>query len=162
VNPDFKDLLSEFSARGVEFLLVGAHALAVHGHVRATKNLDVWVCPDPVNAKRVLDALASFGAPLEDLSDQDLARPGTIFQIGVPPLRIDVITAIDGVEFPDAWRDRVEVLVSGLVVPVLSRHHLIANKHASGRLQDLADIERLEQMAAEERRPESGTPDPRA
>jgi hypothetical protein len=146
MNPDFRDLLSEFSAHRVEFLLVGAHALAVHGLVRATKDLDVWVRPDPGNATRVLAALASFGAPLGDLSVDDLAKPGTIFQIGVPPLRIDVITAIDGVGFPEAWRDHEEVSVAGVVVPVISRHHVIANKRASGRLQDLADLERLEQL----------------
>jgi hypothetical protein len=147
VNPDFKDLLSEFNAREVEFLLVGAHALAVHGLVRATKDLDVWVRPDRANAKRVLTALESFGAPLMDLSEDDLVKPGTIFQIGVPPLRIDVITAIDGVEFSEAWEERERVPLSGLVVPVLSKRHLIANKKASGRLQDLADVERLEGMS---------------
>lgn len=144
MNPDFRDLLSEFVAHKVEFLLVGAHALAVHGLVRATKDLDVWVRPDPGNANRVLAALTSFGAPLADLSAADLSRPGTIFQIGVPPLRIDVITAIDGVDFPDAWGERMAAPMAGVEVPVLSRRHLIMNKKASGRLQDLADVERLE------------------
>jgi len=127
-------------------MIVGAHALAAHGHVRATKDLDVWVRPTLENASRVLEGLAAFGAPLHDLSAADLAAPGLIFQIGVPPVRIDVITAIDGVEFETAWPDRIGATFADLTVPVLSRHHLIANKKASGRLQDLADVERLEQL----------------
>ncbi len=144
VNPDFKELLAEFNAQTVEYLVVGAHALAAHGHVRATKDLDVWVRPSPENASRVLRALAEFGAPLHDLSEQDLTQAGIVFQIGVAPVRIDVITAIDGVEFEAAWTSRVEVSLGDITVPVLSREHLIANKRAAGRLQDLADVEWLE------------------
>jgi hypothetical protein len=146
VNSDFSELLSTFNAQAVEYLVVGAHALAAHGHVRATKDLDVWVRPSAENAPRVFRALASFGAPLHDLSERDLAAPGLIFQIGIAPVRIDVITAIDGVEFVAAWADRMETKLGGVSVPVLSRDHLIANKKASGRLQDLADVERLEGM----------------
>ena len=144
MNPDFKDLLSAFSAHGVEFLVVGAHALAVHGHVRATKDLDLWVRPDPENAVRVLRALKAFGAPLQDLSLDDLSHPGLIFQIGVPPVRIDILTAIDGVEFGGAWSERIDGRFGGLAVPVISRRDLIRNKRATGRLQDLADVEHLE------------------
>ncbi len=155
MNPDFKDLLSTLIAHKVDFLVVGAHALAVHGHVRATKYLDVWMRPAPDNAKRAYAALAFFGAPLHDLSEGDLAKPGTIFQMGVPPMRIDILTAIDGVEFPEAWNDRESVDIADLEVNVLSRHHLIANKKASGRLQDLADIERLEASEPGNRPPRS-------
>lgn len=109
MSPDFKELLLAFNAHNAEYLVVGAHALAAYGHVRATKDLDVWVPPRQDNAARVLEALADFGAPLTDLTIDDLSKPGTIFQIGVPPLRIDIITKIDGVEFADAWRDRVEI-----------------------------------------------------
>jgi hypothetical protein len=151
VNPDFRDLLSELCARGAEFLLVGAHALATYGHVRATKDLDVWVRPDPGNAQKVLAALASFGAPLGDLSARDLETPGAVFQIGVPPLRIDILTSIDGVDFTDAWPERVQVDLGGLAVPVISKRHLIANKRATGRLQDLADVERLGGASVDER-----------
>ena len=146
MSPDFSDLLATFNAHGVEYLVVGAHALAAHGHVRATKDLDVWVRPSADNAARVLRALAFFGAPLQDLSVNDLAGPGLIFQIGVAPVRIDVITSIDGVDFSSAWSDRVQAKLGGIHVPVLSRGHLLANKRASGRLQDLADVERLEEM----------------
>lgn len=144
MNPDFRDLLAEFNAHGVEFLVVGAHALAAHGLVRATKDLDVWVRPDPVNARRAFAALAAFGAPLHDLTTEDLTRPGLIFQIGVEPIRIDVITAIDGVEFEEAWPDRLEARFVDQSVGVLSRRHLIQNKRAAGRDQDLVDARRLE------------------
>lgn len=148
MNPDFRDLLAAFNAAGAEYIVVGAHALAAHGHVRATKDLDVWVRPSMDNAGRVLRALAAFGAPLQDLSEADLVAPGLIFQIGVAPVRIDVITAIDGVGFEEAWPERVQAQLDGLSVPVLSRRHLIVNKKASGRLQDLADVEQLEQLDA--------------
>lgn len=144
MNPDFRDLLAEFNARGVEFLVVGAHALAAHGLVRATKDLDVWVRPDPSNAPRVITALAAFGAPLHDLTVDDLSRPGLIFQIGVEPIRIDVITAIDGVEFEEAWADRLEARFADQSVGILSRRHLIVNKRAAGREQDLVDAKWLD------------------
>ena len=106
--------------------------------------MDVWVRPSPENALRVLRGLVAFGAPLQDLTEADLAAPGLIFQIGVPPVRIDVITSIDGVDFSAAWPDRLAANLGGVPVPVLSRHHLRANKKAAGRLQALADVEWLE------------------
>ena len=144
MNQDFKDLLAEFNARQVEYLIVGAHALAAHGHVRATQDLDVWVRPDPENANRVIAALRAFGAPLHDLTVQDLSRPGLIFQIGVEPIRIDVLTVIDGVQFDEAWSERIHSTFAGEPVAVLSREHLIKNKLAAARTQDLADVERLQ------------------
>lgn len=144
MSPDFKDLLSTFNAHRVEYLVVGAHALAAHGHVRATGDLDVWVKPVAANARRTLAALSQFGAPLLDLSEDDLTRAGTVFQIGVEPLRIDVLTAIDGVEFADAWMDRLTAKFAGVEVPVLSAKHLIKNKRTVARPQDLADVAWLE------------------
>jgi hypothetical protein len=144
VNRDFKDLLAEFNARSVEYLVVGAHALAAHGHVRATKDLDVWVRPDADNAKRVLEALKEYGTPLQGLTEADLTTQGTVFQIGVPPLRIDVITAIDDVEFDEAWPARLQTQFAGEPVSVLSKEHLIRKKRATGRTQDQADAEWLE------------------
>ena len=143
MNRDFRDLLAEFNARNVEFLVVGAHALAAHGHVRATEDLDVWVRPEGENAKRVLDALRAFGAPLHDLTEKDLTTPGVVFQIGVAPLRIDVLTAIDGVDFAEAWPSRLVAKFADQTIAVLSKEHLIKNKRAVGRTQDLADVERL-------------------
>lgn len=149
MNPDFKELLLAFNAQNVEYLIVGAHALAAHGHVRATKDLDLWVRPEKSNAQKVLRALSDFGAPSGDLTVDDLSRKKTIFQIGLPPLRIDVITDIDGVEFAEAWPDRLETSFGGVPASVISRHHLITNKKTAARLQDLADVEQLE--ATEER-----------
>jgi len=143
-NSDFRDLFAELNAAGAEYLVVGAHALAAHGHVRATKDLDVWIRASPENASRVYRALGSFGAPLHGLSVEDLAGPDLIFQIGAPPVRIDIITSIDGVEFDSAWRERMPSEYGDQRVHVLSRRHLIENKKASGRLQDLADVEFLE------------------
>ena len=144
MNQDYKDLIAVFNEHGVEYIVVGAHALAAHGHVRATKDLDIWIRPSSDNAQRVMAALQSFGAALYDLTDKDLSSPGTVFQMGVPPVRIDVITAIDGVEFEEAWVSRVETTFAGRSASVLSREHLIKNKKASGRTQDLADVEWLE------------------
>jgi predicted nucleotidyltransferase len=143
-NQDFKDLLSELNAHGVEFLVIGAHALAAHGHVRATKDLDVWVRPEPENATRVVAALEAFGAPMHALTEADFASPGITFQIGVEPVRIDVITAIDGITFDPAWQNRVPADYGGEPVFVISREDFIVNKLAAGRPQDLADVASLE------------------
>ena len=147
MNQDLIDLLRAFGDHRVEYLVVGAHALAAHGHVRATKDLDVWIRATPENAARAYRALAAFGAPLSDLTEGDLATPGTVFQIGVAPVRIDILTHIDGVEFDEAWEARVSASFGPVASQVLSREHLIRNKRASGRLQDLADLERLEGRA---------------
>lgn len=144
MNRDFRDILAEFNAHNVEYLVVGAHALAAHGHVRATRDLDIWIRPDATNASRVMNALRAFGAPLHDLTEADLTRPGVIFQIGLAPIRIDVITAIAGVEFEEAWPERLETRFADQDANVLSRKHLIQNKRAAGRKQDLADVEWLE------------------
>ena len=107
------------------------------------RDLDVWVEPGAANSRRVWAALEAFGAPLQELRREDLEREGLIFQIGVAPNRIDVITAIDGVEFGEAWEARENTSYGGEPVPVLGRAHLIANKRASGRPQDLVDLEEL-------------------
>lgn len=137
LNQDFKDLLSTFNDHNVDFLVVGAHALAAHGHVRATKDLDVWVRPNGENAKRVVP-------PTHDVEESDFAVPGITFQIGLEPVRIDVITEVDGLDFEAAWKNRVAAKYGGVEAFVLSRRDLIANKLASGRPQDLADVAALE------------------
>jgi hypothetical protein len=144
MNQDFRDLLAEFNAHRAEYIVVGAHALAAHGHVRATKDLDIWVRPSAQNAPRVLAALRAFGAPLHDLAEADLVAPGTIFQIGVAPIRIDVITQIDGVEFEPAWSRRLTVPFADQFVSVLSHQDLLTNKRAAAREQDLLDVKWLE------------------
>ena len=143
MSPDFRELLLAFNAAGVEYLIVGAHALAAYGHVRATRDLDVWIRANSENAARVITALTSFGAPLLDLNQDDLSSTDTVFQIGIPPLRIDLITTIDGVAFDEAWPERHQARFGDVSTFVISRRHLIANKKASARLQDLADIEQL-------------------
>lgn len=137
-------MLSALIAAGAEFLVVGAHALAAYGSPRATGDLDIWVGSAPDNAQRVMAALRAFGAPLHDLTVEDLSRPGVVFQIGVPPCRIDILTEIDGVSFPQAWPRRVSIEVEGRNLPFLSKEDLVANKRAAGRPKDLADLAELE------------------
>lgn len=146
MNEDWSDALAALVAAGARFIVVGAHAMAVHGVPRATQDLDIWVEATEENAARVWEALAQFGAPLRDLgiTPDDFVRPDTVIQIGLPPNRIDVLTEISGGhDFAAAWRERIEHEVDGKVVPFLGRATLIANKRASGRLKDLADIEAL-------------------
>ena len=150
VNRDYRDLFAEFNVRNVEFLIVGAFALAVHGHVRATKDLDVWIRPSPDNAERVLKAVREFGGSIEGLSAEDFTVPGTIVQLGVAPTRIDLLTRIQGLDFETAWGSRVEATYGEQRVFVLSRADLIASKRAAARPQDLADLQALEYSANDE------------
>ena len=142
--PDFRDLLRAFVAHDVRFLVVGAYALAVLGRPRATGDLDVWIDATPGNAARTIAALRDYGAPLHDLTAADLAQAGVVFQIGLPPLRIDILTAITGVEFTGAWSRRLAVDFDGIRVPVIGRADFLTNKRATGRLKDRADAERLD------------------
>jgi len=146
VNDDFRDLLHALLRAGAEFLVVGAHAMAVHGVPRATGHLDVWVPPDPPNADRVWQALVEFGAPAGALgvSREDLETRGIVVQIGLPPRRLDILTEVSGLDFDEAWRNRVMHRVGSHDVPFLSRHDLIRNKRASGRPKDIADLDILE------------------
>ncbi len=139
LNPDFRDILSSFGAEGVEYLVVGAYALAAHGLPRATGDLDLWVNATLENAPRVRRALQRFGAPVEEITEADLSTPDNVLQIGLPPRRVDVLTSIDAVKFAEAWGARLEVTLEGLEVPILGREHLVRNKRAVGRPQDLAD-----------------------
>lgn len=144
LNEDYRDMLFALSEAGVRYLLVGAYALAAHGQVRATGDIDLWVQNSEENSVRVMEALRSFGAPLHEISEEDFRRPNTVFQIGVAPRRIDILTEIDGVRFSEAWKNRVEVVVSGISVPVIGRSDLIRNKLSTGRTKDLADAEWLQ------------------
>jgi hypothetical protein len=145
MNDDFTDLLELLLGAGARFLVVGAHAMAVHGVPRATGDLDVWIDREPANASKVWDALKRFGAPVEQLglTRAHLETPGNVAQIGVPPRRIDLLTSITGVEFDEAWRSRVVQKVRDLEVPFLGRADLIKNKRALGRRKDQADLESL-------------------
>jgi predicted nucleotidyltransferase len=144
LNPDYAEMLSIFTDHEVAFLMVGAYAMAGHGFPRATGDMDLWVEPTPENAARVYDALVEFGAPSDHFTKEDFGIAGTLLQIGVEPRRIDIITAIDGVVFAEAWNNREEVELDGVVFPVLSMADLITNKRATGRKQDALDAEWLE------------------
>ena len=144
LNDDYKEMLQCLSEEDVKFLLVGAYALAVHGFPRATKDIDFFVWATPQNAANLIRALAKFGAPMDGISEADFSSEGVIFQIGNSPRRIDIITTIDGIKFDQAYANRKTFEVEGLQVPVISLEDLIANKRASGRKQDLADVEKLE------------------
>jgi hypothetical protein len=145
VVEDFRDLLVELLRADARFLVVGAHALGVHGVPRATVDLDVWIDPAPENARRIWVALAAFGAPLETLQvrEADFTRPETVVQFGLPPYRIDILTGVSGVSFEEAWNERVEDQFEDVRVPYIGRAALIRNKRASGRMKDLADLESL-------------------
>ena len=145
MNEDFLDLLTALVDAQAKFLVVGAHAMAVHGVVRATGDLDVWIASDPQNAERVWDALLTFGAPVKalGLTNGDLQRPDQVVQIGLPPRRIDILTSITGVAFEEAWAARVEHAVGPLAIPFLGRRELVQNKRAAGRAKDIADLEAL-------------------
>ncbi len=143
MNQDFVDLLRALIADDVRFLIVGAYALGVHGRPRATGDLDVWVEPTADNAGRLMRALAAFGAPLDDVTAEDFSRPGIVFQIGLPPRRIDVLTKLSGLTFAEAWPGRTQAPFGPLVIDVLGREAFIRNKRAAGRAKDLGDLEDL-------------------
>jgi hypothetical protein len=143
MNQDFAEMLGALSDQQAEFLVVGAYAMAAHGTPRATGDIDIWVRPTPENAKRVWAALNVFGAPLMDLTQDDLHTKGIVFQIGIAPNRIDILTRISGVEFEEAWPNRMEITVEGRSIPILGKPDLITNKKMAGRPKDLLDVDLL-------------------
>jgi predicted nucleotidyltransferase len=147
LNKDYKEMLQCLLEENVRFLLVGAYAVAVHGFPRATKDIDFFVWATPENAANLMRALTKFGAPMHDISEADLSSEGIIFQIGNSPRRIDIITNISGVKFEQAYANKSTISIEGIDVPVISLEDLIANKRASARAQDLADVEKLESVS---------------
>lgn len=146
LNEDYREMLQALSDENVKYLLVGAYALAAHGYLRATVDMDLWVRPEADNADAVLRALTRFGAPLHNLTRNDLEREDIVFQIGIPPRRIDIITGASGLKFDDAYRNSIAVDMDGLEIRILSVTDLIQNKRAAGRMKDLADAEALEAL----------------
>lgn len=148
MNSDFLDMLRALAEAGARFLVVGAHAMAVHGVPRATQDLDLLVEPSAENAERVRRALEAFGAPLDALgvAVADLTSDDTVIQLGLPPRRIDLLTGLTGVTFEQAWAGRVEHEAAGLLLPFLGRGALVANKLATGRHKDLSDLEALGEL----------------
>jgi hypothetical protein len=148
LNEDFVDVVAALSAERCDFVIVGAHALAAHGAPRATGDLDIFVKPSPENAARVFRALARFGAPLaaHGVRPEDFARPGSVYQMGLPPRRIDVLTELSGVSFEEAVADVVVGHLGAEEVRCIGLDALLQNKRATGRTKDLADVETLEEL----------------
>lgn len=146
LNRDYKDILRALNDEKVRYLLVGAYALAAHGYPRATMDIDVWVMPSRQNAKATLRALHNFGTPLHNLTEEDLQQEGTVFQIGVAPRRIDIITSASGLQFEETFERSLSVTIGDIDLHVPCLEDLILNKRASGRTKDLADVEVLESL----------------
>jgi hypothetical protein len=146
MHRDFKELLSAFNDGRVKYLIVGGYAVSFHAQPRATKDLDILIGADPENSEAVYIALAKFGAPIEGLSAQDFAQPDNFFRMGTPPVMVDIMPKISGVEFEQAWQRRVDVQISDdLTVPFISLQDLMAAKISAGRSQDLIDVDALRQ-----------------
>jgi Nucleotidyl transferase of unknown function (DUF2204) len=152
MHKDFKDLLSAFNARNVRYMIVGGYAYARYTEPRTTKDLDLFVRPDPENAPSVFQALAEYGTPLADTTVADLAKPSTVIQIGVPPFRIDVLFNIDGLTFDQAWETAEPAFVDEIPVRYISCENLIVNKLAVARPQDLVDVDKLRHARETRRR----------
>lgn len=148
LNPDFLDMFDALIQENVEFVLVGAHALAVHGLPRATGDIDFFVRPSMDNAERVMHALERFGAPIiaHGIRAADFQTPDNVYQLGLPPRRIDLLTGISGVSFDEVVANAMTVAIGGRTIPVIGRTELIKNKRASGRDKDLLDAAALEKQ----------------
>jgi predicted nucleotidyltransferase len=143
LGPDFVEFLNLLNEHRVRYLLIGGYAVAVHGHVRATNDIDVWIEATPENARRTEAAIREFGFDLPELTTERLLDARVITRMGVPPMRIEVLSAISGVSFEEAYVNRISVDVDSIRVPVIGLEDLLANKRASGRAKDLADVEEL-------------------
>ena len=143
LNNDYKEILQLLLDERADFLLVGAYALAAHGYPRSTGDIDILVRPSQENAEKVYRVILNFGAPIHDLTQDDLTKEGIIFQIGVAPRRIDFLTRISGVNYHEAEKDKVCIDVDGMPLPFISLETLIKNKEASARPKDLEDVKKL-------------------
>ena len=146
LNDDYKEMLQLLKNNEVRFLVVGAYAMGAYGYPRATGDMDIWIMASGENSQRVFRALKEFGAPLAQIDETTFVARDIIFQIGVAPRRIDIITSIDGVDFEQAWQRRVEVDIDGLSVPFISKPDLIKNKESTGRDKDLLDVKYLKSI----------------
>ena len=140
---DFKEFFQSFNQHEVEYLLVGGYAVGYHGYPRATIDIDVWVASNPENARRVVAALEDFGFGGQALVEELFLESDQVVRMGLPPMRIEILTSISGVEFRDAYNQRIEDVLDGVPVKLISLHHLKANKVAAARAKDLADLEEL-------------------
>ena len=143
INSDFRDLLQSLNAGGVRYLIVGGYAVMVHTEPRYTKDLHLWIEPIADNARRMIAALAEFGAPTKDIAPQDFVEPDVFFQIGVEPVRVDIMTSVAGLDFERAWNRRVTVHFGAVSAPVLCREDVLKAKVAAGRVRDRQDVKKL-------------------
>jgi hypothetical protein len=141
--PDFKEFLKLLNARRVEYLIIDGYAVAFHGYPRATADLDVWIAIHPENAKRLMGALQDFGFHPPDLSQDLFLKEGQVIRMGVPPVRIELLTSISGVQFGECFSSRTLANLDGVEVPLIDLAHLRTNKKAAGRHKDLSDLENL-------------------
>jgi hypothetical protein len=148
LNRDYKEILQILLENKVNFLVVGAYAMAAYGYPRATGDLDLWVESTFENSRRIYHALSEFGVPLSDITEETFTEKGIVFQIGMAPRRIDILTSIDGVEFRKASRDKKIIEVENINIPFLSKVDLIKNKKASGRERDRLDLKFLQDHSA--------------
>ena len=145
LNEDYKDMLQTLLDNEVKFLIVGAYALAAYGYPRATGDFDIWIEASAENSKKILSSLTFFGATTSGLTEKIFMEKGIVFQIGIAPRRIDLITHIDGVDFSDAYPSRKTIVIEGLNLPFISKENLIQNKKSTGRDKDLVDVKHLEE-----------------
>ena len=144
LNPDFKEFIQSLNDNQVRYLVVGGYAVALHGYPRYTKDIDIWIDTTQINATRIVQALQQFGFGSLGLKEQDFLEPDTIIQLGFPPRRIDLLTTLPGVNFTDSFPARVVVEIDGITVNFIDLDNLKKNKRATGRAQDMADVENLE------------------
>jgi len=143
LNEDYKEMLQILLNNEVKFLIVGAYAMGALGYPRATGDFDIWVESSPENSEKVYNSLLEFGVPLEQINTEIFMEKGIIFQIGVVPRRIDILTFIDGVEFGKAYKDKENITIEGITIPFLSKENIIKNKEATGREKDKLDVKYL-------------------
>jgi hypothetical protein len=146
LNKDFKEFIALLNANGVEYLLVGGYAVGFYGYPRFTQDIDIWINPSEVNAEKILKTLNDFGFPIKRLSANDFLQPETIFQMGRPPFRIDIINSLDGVKFPNCYKRRISMTVKEIKIDIISIQDLRKNKKTVGRLKDLNDLNYLKKL----------------
>lgn len=144
LNKDFREFIELLNRNDVKYLIVGGYAVAVHGYPRYTKDIDIWIFTDELNLKKIVKVINDFGFKSSNIKVADLKESGTVVQLGLPPNRIDLITDVDGVDFDDSYNNKFEIISDGLKMNFIGLEHLKKNKKASGRYQDLADLENLE------------------
>jgi hypothetical protein len=144
LSKDFREFVALLNSNGVEYLVVGGYALAAHGHPRYTGDLDIWLSAAPENIARLLKALGEFGFGSVGLTADDFMQPGMMVQLGYPPTRIDLLTSVDGVQFVECYPRRMVISIAGVDLPIVHLQDFKANKRASGRAKDLADLESLD------------------